>query len=92
MPVQFIRLTKYYLLKFIQLPVSLWMKYQWANLRRREEDHLLSLNDYLLRDMGLRKVGNRIEAIDASRIEAGRDIFDESASITFSNERVHQSN
>ena len=87
----FIRITKYYLLKLIQLPMTLWMDFQWANLRHRELNHLLNLDDYLLEDMGLRKVGNRIEAIDPSRIEKGRDIFDDSTTRSFSKKRAHQS-
>ena len=64
-----IRLTTHYLLKMIQLPVLLWIEFQRVNLRFRQTQHLLRLEPYLLKDMGLRKVGNRIEAIDASRIK-----------------------
>ncbi|MEM7565572.1 MAG: hypothetical protein AAF353_21485 [Pseudomonadota bacterium] len=65
-----IRLITNYLLKMIQMPVLLLIEFQRVNLRFRETQHLLRLDAYLLRDMGLRKVGNRIEAIDASRIKS----------------------
>ncbi len=69
------RLAKHYSLALIQLPVSLWIKYQWAEMQFRVTSHLLRLDDYLLKDMGLRKVGNRIEAIDPSRIDPLRGVF-----------------
>lgn len=64
------RFTRHRLLLLIQLPMSVWINYQWAELRYRETCHLLRLDDYLLKDMGLRRVDGRIEAIDAARIES----------------------
>jgi|GEM_PF-1347038 len=63
------RFTRHRLLQLIQLPLSVWIKFQWAELRYRETCHLLRLDDYLLKDMGLRRVDNRIEAVDPARIE-----------------------
>ena len=70
-----IRITSHYLIRFVQLPMSLWINAQWADLRFRETSHLLRLDDYLLEDMGLRKVNGRIEAIDKSRIEPEHPVF-----------------
>ncbi len=67
-----IRLIKQFLVGFIQLPASLWIDIQWANLRFVETHHLLRLDDYLLKDMGLKKVDGRIVAVDASRIDPTR--------------------
>ena len=67
-----IRITKHYAVKFLQLPVMLWIEIQWANLAYRESSHLLRLDDYLLKDMGLRKVHGRIEAIDPARFDTTR--------------------
>lgn len=67
-----IRITKHHAVKFLQLPGVLWIEIQWANLRYRESCHLLRLDDYLLRDMGLRKLHGRIEAIDPARFDSSR--------------------
>ena len=67
-----IRIAKHYAVKWLQLPAMLWLEVQWASLRFRECQHLLRLDDYLLKDMGLRKVDGRIEAIDSARLEPGR--------------------
>ena len=67
-----IRITKYYAVKFLQLPGNLWIEMQWTNQRYRESCHLLRLDNYLLKDMGLRKVNGRIEAIDPSRLDPER--------------------
>lgn len=67
-----IQLAKRYALKFVQLPNTLWIEMQWANLRYRESCHLLRLDDYLLKDMGLRKAHGRIEAIDPKRLDLAR--------------------
>lgn len=64
------RFTRHRLLLLIQLPMSVWINYQWVEMRYRETCHLLRLDDYLLKDMGLRRVDGRIEAIDAARIES----------------------
>ena len=53
----------------------LWINFQWVNLKYRETSHLLQLDDYLLKDMGLRKVEGRIEVIDRSRIDSGHTVF-----------------
>ena len=58
--------------KCYDLPLSVWIDFQWANLRFRETSHLLRLPDYLLKDMGLRRVGDRIEVIDPSRLDTER--------------------
>lgn len=69
------RLTRQLSLKLIRLPMSLWINYQWVEKRFRETSHLLRLDDYLLKDMGLRKVNGRIEAIDPARIDHRRGIY-----------------
>ena len=72
-----IRITKHYAVKFLQMPGVLWIEIQWANLRYRESCHLLRLDDYLLKDMGLRNVHGRIEAIDPARFDASRLLSDQ---------------
>ena len=67
-----IRIAKHYAVTPLQLPARLWIEMQWADLRFRESHHLLRLDDYLLKDMGLRKVNGCIEAIDPARLDPGR--------------------
>jgi hypothetical protein len=71
-----IRITKHYAVNFLQMPGVLWIEIQWANLRYRESCHLLRLDDYLLKDMGLLKVHGRIEAIDPARFDSTRLLSD----------------
>lgn len=52
-------------------PVTVWNHYQWQERKYRETKHLLRLEPYLLRDMGLMREGNRIVAADGSRIKRG---------------------
>lgn len=70
-----IRITKHYSVKILLLPVSLWINAQWVDLRFRETSHLMRLDDYLLEDMGLRRIDGRIEAIEVSRIEPDHPVF-----------------
>ena len=67
-----IRLTRYCAVAVLNLPLSLWIKLQWANLRFVETQHLTRLDDYLLKDMGLKIVAGKIEAVDVSRIDHDR--------------------
>ena len=67
-----IRIAKHCAINCLQLPLALWIEMRWVNLRFRESQHLLRLDDYLLRDMGLRKVSGRIEAIDPARLDRDR--------------------
>ena len=47
-----------------------WVKhFQRAEQKHREQQHLLNCDEYLLRDMGLRRFEGRIEAVDSSRIK-----------------------
>ena len=55
----------------VNLPTRLLQAYRMEALRYHDTQHLLRLDDYLLKDMGLHRVGNRIEAVDPSRIEHG---------------------
>ena len=86
------RLVRHYSLALIRLPVSLWINYQWAEMRYRETSHLLRLDDYLLKDMGLRKVGGRIEAIDPSRIDPHPGIFGSSSAEPCRRKRYRHAN
>ena len=74
-----LRLFRYYTVRLLRLPTKLWIDLCWAELKYRETRHLLRLDDYLLADMGLRRRGGRIEAIDASRIETRHEAFGRSA-------------
>ena len=67
-----IRLTRDAAVAVISMPLTLWVKLQWANLRFVETQHLSRLDDYLLKDMGLKKINGRIEAVDTSRIDPDR--------------------
>ena len=53
------------------LPLTMWKHYLWQERKYRETRHLLRLEPYLLRDMGLMREGNRIIATDGSRIKRG---------------------
>lgn len=86
------RLTKHFLVKFLQLPVSLWIDIQWANLRYRETCHLLRLDAYLLRDMGLKKVDGRIEALDSSRIDPDKPLPRKTSTCRSCSDRVRHAN
>ena len=54
----------------VNLPVTVWNRYQLIERKFSDTQHLLRLDAYLLEDMGLKRVGDRIEAIDQSRIES----------------------
>ncbi len=82
----------HYLRRLILLPVSLWINYRWVVLRHQETCHLLRLDDYLLKDMGLRKVGDRIEAIEPSRIDSERNIFSKKETRTGNSKRHRHAN
>ena len=87
-----IQLARHYALKLLQLPSTLWIEMQWADLRFRETGHLLRLDDYLLKDMGLRKVDGRIEAIDPARIDPRRSPAAQSRDADCPGKRAREAN